>query len=126
MRKKTGKIGSLMTVWDRYTSFSGTQHGKFYNNPSDVPVPLKEVPVVIPEQSAHLLSDNPCVRVFGAGPKGKTCHTCAHKQYRRVTAKNGVGLHDVVWCEPQRETHMPNPGLRGTAACGKYEEAGKE
>lgn len=67
----------------------------------------------------HRSKDNPCVRVFGAGPNGKQCKTCIHL----YTQGNVQGTY--YKCK-KRGTPTGGPGTDHRVrwpACAKYEEA---
>jgi len=86
-----------------------------------------ELPVVAPSRRLDdrtLLGRkskvNPCVIVFGAGPDGKQCGTCAHFVRGRH--------HDAVYfkCRLRGLTHGPGTDHRVRwPACVKYEEVGE-
>lgn len=68
----------------------------------------------------HRSKDNPCVRVFGAGPEGKQCKTCSH-------------LHAKHWdktyykCDLRPDTNGPGTDHRVRwVACSRYEERQEE
>lgn len=84
----------------------------------------------IPPQSAYLISPNPCVRVFGPGPRGTACLTCRHKQLANETiqipcrGRNGATTEtkQVTVCEFRGESHTPTgTWYSGLESCGKYE-----
>jgi hypothetical protein len=59
---------------------------------------------------------NPCVYVFGPGPDGKTCKTCAHL-VRREYAKTYYKCDKRSMSRSEATDHRV-----GWRACGKYEE----
>lgn len=59
---------------------------------------------------------NPCVYVFGPGPEGKTCKTCAHL-VRRDYAKTYYKCDKRSMSRSEATDHRV-----GWRACGKYEE----
>lgn len=60
---------------------------------------------------------NPCVGLFGKGPEGKTCRTCAH------LIRKGRGK-TYIKCALRRNTNGPATDHRARwMACAKYEVA---
>lgn len=101
------------------TALGGSKDAGLY--PLDPPVP---------PQSTYLLSPNPCVRVFGPGPRGTACLTCRHKQLANETVqipcrgRNGATTEtkQVTVCEFRGESHTPTgTWYSGLDSCGKYE-----
>lgn len=61
---------------------------------------------------------NPCVALFGKGPDGKTCRTCAQLMRRGGASKV------YLKCALRKNTNGPATDHRaGWMACSKYEEA---
>jgi hypothetical protein len=67
-------------------------------------------------ESAFIPNDpNPCVRLYGYGPEGERCKTCA-KLWSHRTART------YYKCELREFTRGPGSDHRvGWAACAKYE-----
>lgn len=72
--------------------------------------PLRGVP--------KLSADNPCVRVYGRGPTGATCQTCA-----RLERWDNPGRKVFLKCSLRQRTHGAASDHRdGWPACGRYVE----
>lgn len=64
------------------------------------------------------IDPNPCRALFGAGPEGKHCDTCAH------IYRSGSGQNRYLKCEFRTETRGPGSDHRARwNACGKYDQA---
>lgn len=61
--------------------------------------------------------ENPCLYVYGAGPRGKTCKTCSHLYLQGGTAGR------YYKCAMRSNTRGPGTDHRvNWPSCGKYEE----
>lgn len=76
----------------------------------DLPV----VPKILRHRSPRLADPNPCVRVYGPGPAGATCATCAGLVH-------GGARDEWLKCTLRGVTHGERTDHRaGWPACGRY------
>jgi hypothetical protein len=86
--------------------------------PPALPAPERRIPIHDGKRLLRRVSkENPCLRVFGAGPDDKQCKTCAHLFYKEEDKR-------YYKCELRGDTNGPGTDHRVRwPACAKYEEA---
>ena len=74
------------------------------------------LPAPMPTRTPRLVDPNPCVQVYGPGPVGATCATCA-ALVRLATPQRAYPK-----CQRRGVSHSPRLDHRtGWPACGRYE-----